>query len=185
MSGPLHMPDSAVRPRPRVALKRDELEVACALIRAVRDGAQLVNLSLGTQTQYDQPSLALRAALEVVHEIEVDRGEEVLVVAAAGNFGDTAPVWPAAFKRVISVGALTADLRPSAFSSRGWWVDCSTVGEGILSTFVSGEQSPDFTSVPESIFVAAIGTSPRPSVSSGAHEPIFSRSVVYSISRKK
>ena len=36
-----------------------EIEVACAMIRAVRDGAQIVNLSLGTQTQYDQPSLAI------------------------------------------------------------------------------------------------------------------------------
>jgi subtilisin family serine protease len=127
-----------------------EVEVACALIRAVRDGAQIVNLSLGTQTQFDQPSLAIRAALEVVHEIETARGQEVLVVAAAGNFGDATPVWPAAFRRVISVGALTADGRPSTFSSRGWWVDCATVGEGILSTFVAGEQSPDFSSAPES-----------------------------------
>ena len=37
-----------------------EIEVACAMIRAVSDGAQIVNLSLGTQTQYDQPSLAHR-----------------------------------------------------------------------------------------------------------------------------
>ena len=68
-----------------------EIEVACALIRAVRDGAQIVNLSLGTQTQFDQPSLAIAAALEVVREIERERGEDVLIVAAAGNFGDTTP----------------------------------------------------------------------------------------------
>ncbi|WP_155856149.1 S8/S53 family peptidase [Cellulomonas sp. URHD0024] len=140
-----------------------EIEVACALIRSVRDGADVVNLSLGTQTQYDQPSLAVAAALEVVREIEVQRGREVLIVAAAGNFGDTTPVWPAAFRRVVSVGSLTADARPSTFSSRGWWVDCSTVGEGILSTFVEGEQSPDFTAdpetFPESAFARWSGTS--------------------------
>lgn len=126
-----------------------ELAVACALIRAVRDGAQVVNLSLGTQTQYDQPSLAIRAALEVVGEIEATTGTEALIVAAAGNFGDTTPTWPAAFRRVVSVGALTADLRPSAFSSRGWWVDCATVGEGILSTYVQGVQSSEFTGDPQ------------------------------------
>lgn len=125
-----------------------EIEVACQLIDAVRDGAQLVNLSLGTQTQYDQPSLAIAAALEVVREIEIERGQDVLIVAAAGNFGDTVPTWPAAFRRVVAVGSLTADLRPSVFSSRGWWVDCSAVGEGILSTYVAGTQSPDFTSDP-------------------------------------
>ena len=127
-----------------------EIDVACAMVRAVRDGAQVLNLSLGTQTQFDQPSLAMAAALEVVREIELERGEDVLIVAAAGNFGDTAPTWPAAFRRVVSVGALTADLRPSPFSSRGWWVDCSAIGEGILSTYVQGEQSPDFTDDPES-----------------------------------
>ena len=126
-----------------------EIEVACALIRAVREGAQVVNLSLGTQTQYDQPSIAIGAALDVVREIEAERGEEVLIIAAAGNFGDSTPVWPAAFRRVVSVAALTADLQPSMFTSRGWWVDCSVVGEGILSTFVAGDQSPDFTSDPE------------------------------------
>ena len=140
-----------------------EIEVACALIRAVREGADIVNLSLGTQTQYDQPSLALGAALEVVNEIEKENDREVLVVAAAGNYGDATPVWPAAFRRVVSVGSLTADLRPSTFSSSGWWVDCSTVGEGILSTFVEGEQSPDFTpdpqSFPESSFARWSGTS--------------------------
>ncbi|MBO3083539.1 S8 family peptidase [Cellulomonas fengjieae] len=126
-----------------------EIDVACALVRAVRDGAQVVNLSLGTQTQFDQPSLAMAAALDVVGEIERERGEHALIVAAAGNFGDTTPTWPAAFRRVVSVGALTADLRPSAFSSHGWWVDCSAVGEGVLSTYVEGEQSPDFTEDPE------------------------------------
>ena len=126
-----------------------ELEVACAMIRAVKDGAQIVNLSLGTETQYDQPSLAMAAALDAIREIEVERGEEVLVVAAAGNFGSTSPTWPAAFRRVVSVGALTADLRPSPFSSHGWWVDCSAVGEGILSTYVQGTQSPEFTGHPQ------------------------------------
>ncbi|WP_426593045.1 S8 family peptidase [Cellulomonas sp. McL0617] len=140
-----------------------EIEVACALIRAVRDGADVVNLSLGAQTQYDQPSLALAAALDVVREIEIERAREVLVVAAAGNFGDTTPVWPAAFRRVVSVASLTADLRPSAFSSRGSWVDCAAIGEGILSPFVTGEQSPDFTpdpeSFPENAFARWSGTS--------------------------
>ncbi len=28
-------------------------------------------------------------------------------------------------------------------------MDCSVVGEGVLSTFVAGDQSPDFTNDPE------------------------------------
>ncbi|GAA3805683.1 S8 family peptidase [Cellulomonas soli] len=126
-----------------------ELEVACALVRAVREGAQIVNLSLGSHTRYDQPSLAIAAALEVVGEIEAERGEEVLVVCAAGNYGDTTPTWPAAFRRVVSVGAVSANLKPTTWSSRGFWVDCSTVGEGVLSTFVEGSESYEYTSEPD------------------------------------
>ncbi|GAA4627440.1 S8 family peptidase [Cellulomonas oligotrophica] len=140
-----------------------ELDVAATLVRAVRDGAQVVNLSLGTQTLFDEPSIALGAALEVVAEIEADRGWETVVVAAAGNFGDETPTWPAAFNRVVAVGALTAALTPTTWSSRGSWVDISTVGEGVLSTYVQGSQSPEFTDAPQTFgtdaFARWMGTS--------------------------
>lgn len=114
-----------------------EVDVACAMIRAVRDGAQIVNLSLGTQTIDDLPPLAMEAALEVIGS-EKEIGREVLFVAAAGNFGDTRPCWPAAFRRVVAVAGLTPDLSPAPWSSNGFWVDLSTVGEGIRSTYVPG-----------------------------------------------
>ncbi|MBU4215786.1 MAG: S8/S53 family peptidase [Actinobacteria bacterium] len=126
-----------------------EVEVACQLIRAVRDGAQVVNLSLGTPSVFDEPPLALATAFDVIREIELERGWETVVVAAAGNLGDDSPVWPAAFGRVVAVGSLTAQLRPAAWSSRGHWVDFSTVGEGVVSTFVTGTQSPDLVPDPE------------------------------------
>lgn len=126
-----------------------ELEVACAMIRAVRDGAQLLNLSLGCQTRFDSPSLPIAAALDWIGEYERKTRTEVLIFAAAGNYGDTRPTWPAAFRRVISVAGLAADLHPTAWSSRGFWVDCATVGEGILSTFVQGTESYEFTADPD------------------------------------
>ncbi|MBO0899621.1 S8 family peptidase [Cellulomonas sp. zg-ZUI222] len=140
-----------------------ELDVACALIRAVRDGAHVVNLSLGTQTLFDEPSLPLGAALDVVREIEDDRGWQSVIVSSAGNYGDDTPTWPAAFGRVVAVGGLTADLRPTTWSSRGSWVDLSAVGEGVLSTFVQGRQNPAFGADPKdfgpSSFARWVGTS--------------------------
>lgn len=140
-----------------------ELDVACALVRAVREGAQVVNLSLGTQTLFDEPSIALGAALEVVREIEDARGWQSVLVSSAGNYGDDTPTWPAAFGRVVAVGGLTADLRPTTWSSRGSWVDFSTVGEGILSTFVHGTQNPAFGAEPQEFgpnaFAKWVGTS--------------------------
>jgi subtilase family protein len=119
-----------------------EVAVACAMIHAVRNGAQILNLSLACQAQDDIPPLALKAALDVIEEIERAENREVVIVAAAGNYGDTRPAWPAAFRRVVSVAALTADLRPAPWSSRGFWVSCAAVGQGVTSTYVEGRESP-------------------------------------------
>jgi hypothetical protein len=120
-----------------------EVTVACELIRAVKQGgAQIVNLSVGCQTPDDVPPVALKAALEIIGEWERETGREVLVVAAAGNFADTRPCWPAAFRRVVSVAALTPDLQGAPWSSSGPRVTCSTIGEGIYSTFVPGREDP-------------------------------------------
>jgi len=126
-----------------------EIDVAAAIVRAVEDGADIVNLSLGSSTLYDQPSLAVEAALDRIEEIEREQGREVLVVAAAGNGGDTRPMWPAAFRQVIAVAGLTASHHAAPWSSHGFWVDCSTVAEGICAPFVKGEESYEFTADPD------------------------------------
>ena len=119
-----------------------EVAVACEMIRAVKNGAQIVNLSLACQTPDDTPPVAIAAALEVLREWERETGHQVLVVAAAGNYGDTRPCWPAAFRGVVSVAGLTPDMMPAQFSSRGFWVTCSAIGQGLRSTFVEGQLSP-------------------------------------------
>jgi RNA polymerase sigma factor (sigma-70 family) len=126
-----------------------EIDVATAIVRAVEDGADIVNLSLGSSTLYDQPSLAVEAALDRIEEIEREQGREVLVVAAAGNGGDTRPMWPAAFRQVVAVAGLTANHHAAPWSSHGFWVDCSTVAEGICGPFVKGEESYEFTADPD------------------------------------
>jgi hypothetical protein len=160
-----------VAPRARVTVYRavdsdgiaSEVRVACEMIRAVKDGNQILNLSLGCHTLDDLPPIAIRAALQVIGEMERaedERAEDehakgdrdghdcrtecrnVLIVAAAGNFGDTRPCWPAAFRRVVSVAGLAADMLPSQWSSHGFWVTCSTIGQGLRSTYVAGEESP-------------------------------------------
>jgi hypothetical protein len=119
-----------------------ELTVACAMIRAVTEGgAQIVNLSFGGHTLDNAPPVAIQAALETITEWEHKTGREVLIVAAAGNYADTTPCWPAAFRRVVSVASLAPDMLPSPWSSRGFWVTCSTIGQGLRSTFVEGQEA--------------------------------------------
>jgi subtilisin family serine protease len=118
-----------------------EVEVACQLIRAARERAQIINLSLGCQTQDSVPPIAIRAALDVIRDLERDEEREVLIVAAAGNCADTTACWPAAFRRVVSVAALAPDMLPAPWSTHGFWVTCSTIGQGISSTYVKGNES--------------------------------------------
>lgn len=125
-----------------------ETDVAAAMVRAVRDGLDagqsvVLNLSLGTDTVDDEPPLALVAALEEIEQLAAASEHEVLVVAAAGNFGDDRPVWPAVGRGVVAVGAVDRDGARAPWSSYGDWVDCSVVGDGVLSVYVVGREDPD------------------------------------------
>jgi Subtilase family len=126
-----------------------EVDVACAMIEAVKDGNQIINLSLGCQTQDDFPPVALEAALAVIAELDARKpgDEKTIIVAAAGNCGDHRPFYPAAFfgagySGVVSVAGLNPNMTPSPWSGHGFWVTCSTVGQGISSTYVYGKESP-------------------------------------------
>jgi hypothetical protein len=156
-------PDAVIRSY--AALDSDglasEFRVACAMIRAASEGAHVINMSLGMHTVDGQPCLALETALDLIDEM-AEGSEPPVVVASAGNYGDSEPVWPAASRRVISVAGLTAQGEPARWSSRGVWVDCSTVGEGIVSTFVEGEEDPVFggsESYPPDAWAIWLGTS--------------------------
>jgi subtilisin family serine protease len=145
-----------------------ELRVARELVEQVRKGLEagqhvVANLSFGTETADDERPVALSAALEIVDEMSRDAEREVLVVAAAGNFGHDRPCYPAAFPSVTAVAALTQGLLPAEWSSRGAWVDVCTIGEGVRSTFVPGVESPfsdyRFEEFPENAWALWSGTS--------------------------
>ncbi len=121
-------------------------EIADAMLQAVADGARIVNLSLGARTTDDQPPRAMAAA---VADIRRQWDDDVVIVAAAGNFGDHFPCWPAGLEGVEAVAGLTADLKPARWSSHGIHVRFSTVAEGIRSTFVTGREAPVFDREPE------------------------------------
>lgn len=74
-------------------------DVISAIYYAVENNAQVINMSLGG---YEKSEL-----LEEACEAAADAG--VLLVAAAGNGGSSAPVYPAAFDCVIGVGATTKE----------------------------------------------------------------------------
>src|SRR5215207_9867645 len=74
----------------------------------------------------------------IVEGINWSVNHGAVVVAAAGNEGTNVPQYPAAYSKVIAVGATTTDGRLASFSNRGDWVDLAAPGTGILSTSKSG-----------------------------------------------
>ena len=102
---------------------------------AVSNGAKILNMSfVGTHDP------ALQQLLRAANE------QGVVVVAAAGNGGPTAPpVYPAAYPGVIAVTALDEADRPYAFANRGGYIAVAAPGVDILApverggyAFVSG-----------------------------------------------
>jgi subtilisin family serine protease len=109
----------------------DDLSVAHRLAMA---DAAVINLSFGGYTHGGRPPVAIAAALAQL-------SDSVAVVAAAGNDNVDTPFWPAAFKRVIGVGAVdttNGELRRAEFSNHGSWVDVYAPGVHVHSTYLDG-----------------------------------------------
>jgi thermitase len=99
--------------------------VSQAILDAVAAGADVINLSFGTDK--DAESKVVTEALRTARE------KGVVVVAAAGNQGSKREHFPASKKDVWSVGALdSGNEHLAAFSNRGGWVDLATSGENVL-----------------------------------------------------
>lgn len=104
-----------------------------SLVKAVQtcadNGANVVNMSLGGS----QSSVTEKNALKAVY----DNG--VLLIAAAGNDGNTAHSYPASYDSVMSVAAVDDKSDHAAFSQATNQVEISGPGVAILSTVTVGE----------------------------------------------
>ncbi|HEY8655296.1 MAG TPA: S8 family serine peptidase [Candidatus Limnocylindria bacterium] len=112
-------------------------DVASGIIWAVDQGARVINISLGSDS--DSPTLHDAIRYAVSHN--------VLVVAAAGNCGDpsrtypnascpslNAVEYPGAYPEVLAVAATDGNDAHAAFSNTGAYVGISAPGVTILST---------------------------------------------------
>lgn len=124
----------------------DDRAVAAAIrMLAINPSVEVINLSFGggVFVEEDQPPL-LKAALR---DIDYDR---VAVVASAGNDASGRKAWPAAFKHVISVGALDdttvvglTNPPIAAFSNWGGWIRAYASGVKVLGPFVQYDDPGD------------------------------------------
>jgi hypothetical protein len=119
-----------------------------ALVYATRRGAKVVNMSFSRPT----PSPELKRALDYA------TSHGLILVASAGNDGQSTLMYPAAYPNVMGVASTSNDDVRSSFSNYGAnlvWV--AAPGEGVLTTYPWGS------------FAAAWGTSfSTPLVAGGA-----------------
>ncbi|NJM39496.1 MAG: S8 family serine peptidase [Anaerolineae bacterium] len=101
------------------------IDLADAIAYAVRNGANIINISLGT---------SIETAL-LQNQIREASSMGVLIVASAGNLDSEVEQYPAADACVVSVTSIDARDARSTFSSFGKWVDFASPGEAIYSTF--------------------------------------------------
>jgi subtilisin family serine protease len=105
--------------------------LAYAVEWAVQQGADVINLSLGTS--YD--SKVLRKAIEQA----IAQG--VIIVAAAGNQDTNAIQYPAAYAGTIAITAVDSVKQKADFANYGNWIVLAAPGVGITSTVVGPQGS--------------------------------------------
>ncbi|MFN8643687.1 MAG: S8 family serine peptidase [Candidatus Binatia bacterium] len=120
--------------------------VANGIVYAVDHGAHVVNLSLvGTA-----PSNVLQAAVDYA------AAHDVIVVAAAGNYGTDVPGYPAASSGSVAVAALAdGDARPS-FSNYGAWISVAAPGVDVITTSRGGGYALSSGTSPAAAFTSGV-----------------------------
>ena len=124
-------------------------------------GARVINLSMGSTSS----SLTLQKAVSYAYT------KGVVLIAAAGNNGNSIPFYPAAYTQVVAVSALnSSDVLPT-WSNFGSYVDLSAPGEAIATTWPGGSYmtvSGTSFSSPLVAGVAALALSLKPTLTNAA-----------------
>ena len=102
--------------------------VASGITWAADHGTQVISLSLGGSS----PSSTLESAVNYAWN------KGVVLVAAAGNNGNTSPVYPAYYTNCIAVASTDQNDSRSSFSNWGSWVEVAAPGSSIYSTYKGG-----------------------------------------------
>ncbi len=122
----------------------DMFTIAQAIVAAADNGAQIINVSLGG---YGGSAVLARAI-----DYAIQAG--AVVVAAAGNDQASQLVWPAAYAKVISVGATDGNGLQVIFSNAGSQLQITAPGYAVEAAWADGERI-DFTGTSASAPVVA------------------------------
>ena len=124
------------------------------MIKAVEECAKndsnIISLSIGSSTPTKFEAKAYERLL---------KKENILVIAAAGNSGDSTYSYPASYEHVMSVAAVNASGRKAKFSSFNDKIDIAAAGVNVYSTLPNnkyGFMSGTSFSSPYIVCIAAL-----------------------------
>ena len=144
----------------------DAFQVAKAIRYAVRNGAHIINLSLGLSDQ----SKTVEAAIAFAE------ANNVIVVASAGNSDSAAPQYPAVLPGVLGVAATDLDDLKATFSNYGESVFVTAPGFNIITAYPGGSAVASGTSF-STAFVSAEAALIRSLTTNGIQDVIAGSSV--------
>ena len=99
-------------------------DLASGIIWAADNGAKVINMSLG----------GADASITLENAVNYAWNKGVVLVASAGNNGNSQTNYPAYYTNCIAVAATDQNDAKSSFSTYGSWVDVAAPGSSILST---------------------------------------------------
>lgn len=98
-------------------------QIAEGVLKAVENGATIINLSMGTESD----STLLREVIESAH------AQGVLFLGAAGNEPVTTATYPAAYSEVVAVTATDSQGSIASYANYGDFVDIATPGSVVVT----------------------------------------------------
>jgi hypothetical protein len=112
-----------------------ETNLPASLDHALDEDPDILVFTFCTTSRSDQSLLIF----DDYYETRIRYMKGLVVLAPAGNDGTSRLTWPAAYREVLSVGALSANGRDRAhFSNYGKWVDVYAPGEDLINAFPPG-----------------------------------------------
>lgn len=135
----------------RLSLDVTSAEVAAGLEYATANGANVVNMSFGSDDFGPDGDPAVKAAIDNAY------AHGVLLVASAGNDDSAEPHYPAAYYNVMAVSSTNGEDLKTGHSSFGHWVDIAAPGTDIVTTDLGDKYVATAGTSFSGPYVAAVG----------------------------
>lgn len=103
--------------------------IANGIIWAADNGAKVINMSLG----------GTAGSTTLQNAVNYAWNKGVVVVASAGNAGNTRANYPAYYTNALAVAATDRNDARASFSTYGSWVDIAAPGVDVASTYINSQ----------------------------------------------